>query len=275
MSKTWFITGTSRGFGHVWTQAALERGDRVAATARDTATLSDLADRFGDAILPIQLDVTDRAAAIAAVQTAHRHFGRLDVVVNNAGYGHFGTVEELTEDEARAQFETNLFGVLWITQAAIPLLREQGNGHIVQISSVGGVAAFPGLGIYNASKWALEGLTEALVGEVAGFGIKTTLIEPSGFATDWGGASAHYSQPNPVYQPLRDGAAAFWAGVVQPTAQDSVEALFQAVDATEPPTRLILASTGYDMVLAVHEQRLTTWRDWEKVSRSADPKPAA
>ena len=168
MSKTWFITGASRGFGRVWTTAALERGDRVAATARDTTTLTELVARFGDALLPIQLDVTDRAAGIAAVQTAHHRFGRLDVVVNNAGYGHFGAVEETTDDEARAQLETNFFGALWITQAAIPLLHEQGSGHIVQVSSIGGVTAFPNLGVYNASKWALEGLTEALAGEGRG-----------------------------------------------------------------------------------------------------------
>ncbi|MCH7231289.1 SDR family NAD(P)-dependent oxidoreductase [Glycomyces sp. L485] len=270
MSKTWFITGTSRGFGRAWTTAALERGDRVAATARDSSALDDLVDRFGDAVLPIRLDVDDRDAGIAAVHQAHSHFGRLDVVVNNAGYGHFGAVEETTEDEARAQMETNFFGALWITQAAIPLLREQGGGHIVQVSSIGGVTAFPGLGIYNASKWALEGFTEALEREVAGFGIKTTLIEPSAFATDWAGASAGRSQANPLYQPLRD-AMANWSGGPTPRADDSVEALFEVVDAAEPPTRLLLASQGYDLVLASHEQRMATWRAWEKTSRSADP----
>lgn len=274
MSKTWFITGTSRGFGRAWTVAALERGDRVAATARDTSTLTDLVDRFGDAILPIPLDVNDRAADIAAVQAAHRHFGRLDVVVNNAGFGHFGAVEELTEDETRAQMETNFFGAVWITQAAIPLLREQGGGHIVQVSSIGGVTAFPLLSVYNASKWALEGFTEALAQEVAGFGIKTTLIEPSGFATDWAGASAAQSSPNPLYQPMRDQFAAR-SDAPRPVADDSVEAVFQAVDAAEPPTRLLLASSGYDMVLAIHEQRVATWREWEEAARSADPKLAA
>jgi NAD(P)-dependent dehydrogenase (short-subunit alcohol dehydrogenase family) len=218
----------------------------------------------------MQLDVDDRDADFAAVQAAHRHFGRLDVVVNNAGFGHFGTLEEVTESEARSQMETNFFGALWITQAAIPLLREQGGGHIVQVSSIGGVTAFPGLGVYNASKWALEGFTEALTGEVAEFGIKTTLIEPSGFATDWAGASASRSEPNPLYQPLRD-AMANWGDGPTPTAEDSVKALFEAVDAVEPPTRLILASQGYDMVLAAHEQRIGIWRAWEKTSRSADP----
>jgi NAD(P)-dependent dehydrogenase (short-subunit alcohol dehydrogenase family) len=274
MSKTWFITGASRGFGRAWTTAALERGDRVAATARDTGTLTDLVGHFGEAILPIRLDVNDRAAGIAAVQAAHRHFGHLDVVVNNAGFGHFGAIEEITEDEARAQMETNFFGALWITQAAIPLLREQGFGHIVQVSSIGGVTAFPLLGVYNASKWALEGFTEALSQEVAPFGIKTTLIEPSGFATDWAGSSAAQSAPNPLYQPIRD-AMASWGDAPTPTADDSVEALFQAVDAAEPPTRLLLASMGYDMVLAIHEQRMATWRAWEKTARSADPRPAA
>jgi NAD(P)-dependent dehydrogenase (short-subunit alcohol dehydrogenase family) len=270
MSKTWFITGASRGFGRAWATAALDRGDRVAAAARDTSTLEDLRIRFGEAVLPMQLDVNDREADINAVQVAHRHFGRLDVVVNNAGYGHFGTTEETTEAEARAQMETNFFGALWITQAAIPLLREQGGGHIVQVSSIGGVTAFPGLGVYNASKWALEGFTEALAGEVAGFGITTTLLEPSGFATDWAGSSASNSEPNPLYKPLRD-AMANWGNGPTPTAQDSVAALFAAVDAAEPPTRLILASQGYDLVLDAHERRMATWRAWEKTTRSADP----
>src|ERR687885_528068 len=138
MSKTWFITGASRGFGREWAIAALERGDTVAATARDTATLADLVERFGDKILPIQLDVDDREAGIAAVKQAHDRFGRLDVVVNNAGYGQFGMIEEIFEAEARAQFETNVFGALWVTQAALPFLRQNGGGHVLQVSSIGG-----------------------------------------------------------------------------------------------------------------------------------------
>jgi NAD(P)-dependent dehydrogenase (short-subunit alcohol dehydrogenase family) len=146
MSKTWFITGTSRGFGREWAIAALERGDRVAATARDASALDDLAQKSGDALLPLALDVTDREADFAAVARAHDHFGGLDIVVNNAGYGHFGMIEELTEEEVRAQIETNLFGALWVTQAALPYLREQGSGHIVQVSSIGGISAFPLVG---------------------------------------------------------------------------------------------------------------------------------
>src|SRR6478752_3047026 len=168
--KTWFITGASRGFGPPRSLAALDRGDRVAATARDTSSLDDLVQKYGDAILPIQLDVTDRDADFAAVQQAHQHLGRLDVVVNNAGYGHFGMIEELSEEEARAQLETNLFGALWVTQAALPILREQGSGHIIQVSSIGGISAFPTVGIYHASKWGLEGLSQSLAQEVAGFG---------------------------------------------------------------------------------------------------------
>jgi NAD(P)-dependent dehydrogenase (short-subunit alcohol dehydrogenase family) len=142
--KVWFITGTSKGFGRVWASAALERGDKVAATARDTGALRDLVDRYGDDVPPLELDVTDSAAVGEAVGRAHERFGRLDVVVNNAGYGLFGMIEEVTEEQARAQIETNLFGALWVTKAALPHLREQGSGHIVQVSSIGGVQAFPG-----------------------------------------------------------------------------------------------------------------------------------
>jgi NAD(P)-dependent dehydrogenase (short-subunit alcohol dehydrogenase family) len=260
--KTWFITGASRGFGCAWTRAALKRGDQVAATARDTGALTGLAAEFGDAILPITLDVTDRAAGIAAVQRAQAHFGRLDVVVNNAGYGHFGFIEELTEAEVRGQIETNLLGPLWITQAAIPLLRQQGGGHILQISSFAGVIAFPGLGIYNASKRALEGLTESLAQEVAGFGITITLIEPGGFATDWAGSSATRSEPDPLYQPFRDAAEQAYASMRLPVAEDSATAIFAAVDAGQPPARLLLTSFAADAGHAAYHDRLRTWHEW-------------
>ena len=189
-NKTWFITGTSRGFGREWTIAALERGDRVAAMVRDSQTLADLRERFGDALLPLQLDVTDKKAATAAVAQAHAAFGRLDVVVNNAGFGLFGMIEEITEAEARAQMETNVFGALWVTQAALPFLRAQRSGHIIQVSSIGGITAFPGIGLYHASKWALEGFSQSLSAQVASFGIHVTLIEPGGYQTDWSGSSA-------------------------------------------------------------------------------------
>ena len=193
--RIWFITGASRGFGRSFTRAALAVGDRVAATARDTSSLDDLAAEHGDAILPIELDVTDRDAAFAAVRQAHDHLGRVDVVVNNAGYGVSGAIEELTEEQARRQIEVNLFGALWVTQAALPILREQGSGWIVQVSSIGGLAAFPLTGIYHASKWALEGFSESLRQEVAPLGIKVLMVEPSGFRTDWAGSSMDRAEP--------------------------------------------------------------------------------
>ncbi|MGY2061423.1 SDR family NAD(P)-dependent oxidoreductase, partial [Nocardia gipuzkoensis] len=204
MSKVWFITGVSRGFGREWALAALERGDRVAGTARDLSTVEDLVAEYPDTFLPLRLDVTDRTADFDAVRRAAEHFGRLDVVVNNAGYGHFGMIEELTEEEIRAQFETNVFGALWVTQAALPILRAQGSGHIIQVSSIGGISAFPNLGAYHASKWALEGFTQSLFQEVAGFGIHVTLIEPGGFSTDWAGPSAAHSAENPAYDAVRE-----------------------------------------------------------------------
>ena len=206
-SKTWFITGTSRGFGREWALAALDRGDSVVATAREASSVDALVAAYGDAVLPIALDVTDRDAVFAAVARAHDHFGRLDVVVNNAGYGQFGMVEELSEAESREQIETNLFGALWVTQAALPYLRAQGSGHFLQVSSIGGISAFPTVGIYHASKWALEGLSQSLAQEVAGFGIKVTLIEPGGYSTDWGGASAKHATALPAYDEVREQAA--------------------------------------------------------------------
>src|SRR3981189_3519539 len=206
-ARTWFITGASRGFGREWAIAALERGDSVAATARDTSNLDDLVERFGDAVLPLMLAVTDRDAVFDTVAQAHERFGRLDIIVNNAGYGQFGMVEELSEAEAREQIETNLFGALWVTQAALPFLRAQGSGHFLQVSSIGGISAFAGIGMYHASKWGLEGISQSLAQEVAGFGIKVTLIEPGGYATDWGGSSAKHATEIPAYDDVRAQAA--------------------------------------------------------------------
>lgn len=266
--KTWFITGTSRGFGREWALAALERGDRVAATARDVSTLDDLVERYGDAVLPLQLDVTDRAADRAAVARAHQSLGRLDVVVNNAGYGQFGTIEELSEAELRDQLETNVFGAFWVTQAALPYLREQGGGHIVQVSSIGGITAFPGIGAYHASKWALEGFSQALAQEVAGFGIHVTLVEPGGFATDWGGSSARHATPLPAYDELHAQVAAARATRTRnpgdPTA--SAEALLRVVDSEHPPLRVFFGEAPLDIATADYEQRLAGWREWQPVS---------
>ncbi|BDO41039.1 SDR family oxidoreductase [Cellulomonas sp. NTE-D12] len=266
--KTWFITGTSRGFGREWAVAALQRGDRVAATARDVSTLDDLVERFGDAVLPIQLDVTDRDADLAAVAQAHQHFGRLDVVVNNAGYGQFGFIEELSEAELRDQLETNLFGAFWVTQAALPYLREQGGGHIVQVSSIGGIVAAPGIGAYHASKWALEGFSESLAREVAGFGIHVTLVEPGGFATDFAGPSARQAAPLPAYEEAHAQAAAWRATRVadRGNPRDTAEALLRVVDAENPPLRVFFGAAPLGMATADYEERVATWRDWQPVS---------
>ncbi len=165
--KVWLITGTSKGFGRVWAEAALARGDRVAATARDIKSLQPLVDRYGDKVAALKLDVTDRRAVFDVVAEVQRRFGRIDVAINNAGYGLFGTVEEVSEAEARAQIDTNLFGALWVTQAVLPIMRAQKSGHILQVSSIGGVNAFPTIGMYHASKWALEGFSTSLAAEVA------------------------------------------------------------------------------------------------------------
>lgn len=271
-AKNWFITGASRGFGREWAIAALERGDRVAATARDLSALDDLVDKYGVDIVPIALDVTDRDAAFAAVQDAHRNLGSLDVVINNAGYGHFGFVEELSEEDIRRQMETNFFGLLWITQAALPLLRQQGSGHLIQVTSVGGVSAFAGLGAYHASKWAVEGLTQALAAEVKDFGIDVTLIEPAGFATDWGGASAVHSAPLPAYgearaERERQRAARATAGPGDPRA--SAAALLEIVDAQRPPLRCLFAAAAYATVSGDYEARLANWQEWDRVAQLA------
>jgi NAD(P)-dependent dehydrogenase (short-subunit alcohol dehydrogenase family) len=269
--KVWFITGTSRGFGREWAIAALQRGDKVAATARNTEALDDLVERYGEALLPIRLDVTDRDADFAAVKQAHDHFGRLDIVVNNAGYGQFGFVEELTEQEARDQIETNVFGALWITQAALPYLREQGSGHIIQVSSIGGVTAFRDVGIYHASKWALEGFSQSLAQEVAPFGVHVTLIEPVSYSTDWGGSSAKHAARLPDYDEVHAATEAErnrrWSQRGNPTA--SAAALLKVVDAEEPPLRAFFGASALATAKADYESRLRTWERWQPVAELA------
>jgi NAD(P)-dependent dehydrogenase (short-subunit alcohol dehydrogenase family) len=273
-SKVWFITGTSRGLGRVWAEAALERGDRVVATARDTDRLGDLVARHRDAVLPLPLDVTDRTAARAAVTQGHEHFGRLDVVVNNAGYGLFGAVEEIDETQARAQLETNLLGPLWVTQAALPILRAQGSGHVIQVSSIGGVTAFPLLGMYNASKWGLEGLTEALAQEVAPAGIRVTLVEPGPYGTDWNGSSAVWTEPLPPYERFRSARRTAAAGRQPIDPRATATAILSLVDAADPPLRLFLGTYPYPLAEKAYAQRLQTWRQWQHVAASADGSPS-
>ena len=273
MSKTIFITGASRGFGKLWAEAFLKRGDKVVATARNLDTLADLVSTYGDALLPIQLDVNNREADFAAVEQAKQHFGSIDVLINNAGYGLFGTIEETSEQEAREQIETNVFGLLWLTQAVLPVMRAQGHGHIIQVSSVLGLATLPVLGVYNASKFAVEGLSETLATEVAGFGIKVSLIEPNGFATDWAGASATHTQVLPEYEGVR---TAFQAGMTNSDAfgipEATSEAVLKLVDSANPPLRLFLGKVALPWVKQVYEQRLASWEEWQPVAAAAHGK---
>jgi len=265
MNRTWFITGTSSGFGRLWAQAALERGDRVVATARDASHLDGLVERFPDTALAVQLDVTDREGVFAAVEEATGQFGRIDIVVNNAGYGHFGMVEEVTERELREQMETNFFGAVWVTQAVLPVLRGQGGGRLLQITSEGGVRAYPGIGAYHASKWALEGISESLRQEVESFGVRVTCVEPGPYATDWLSRGSRHSAELADYASVRAGTAAEFE-IGDPEATRA--ALLELVDTDDPPHRLVLGRT-FPEIEAIYQDRLQTWRDWQPTSLRA------
>lgn len=268
-SKVWFITGSSRGLGRAWAQAALERGDKVVAAARSMEALQPLVAKYGDAILPVTLDVTDRDAVFAAMDAAIARFGRLDVIASNAGYALFGTIEESSEPQARAQFETNLFGTLWVIQAALPHLRAQGGGHILVTSSVAGIITFPTAGVYNATKWAVEGLVETLASEVGAFGIKVTLVEPGGYDTDWRGASAISAEPMQVYEGLRQKIKALSATRALGNPVATTAAILAVVDAEEAPLRLFLGKACLPAAKQAYSQRMSTWEAWAAVSEGA------
>jgi len=273
-SKVWFITGASRGFGRIWAEAALQRGDKVTATARNLADVADLTERFGDAVLPLALDVTDADQARQTVQQAHAHFGRLDVVVNNAGYSLVGMIEEAGEADVRAEFDTNYFGTLRVIQAALPLLRQQGSGHILGISSGVGLVALPLIGHYCASKWAFEALHESLAQEVKGFGIKVTLIEPGAYATSFGSPESLKIAPGmDTYNELRQQVFGRMSSMERGNPQATAEAVLKIVDAENPPLRFILGSTGLPMVRAAYADRLATWEAWEADSNAAQGEP--
>ncbi|WP_328371727.1 SDR family oxidoreductase [Micromonospora zamorensis] len=272
--RTWFITGASRGLGRAFTDAALDRGDRVVAAAR-TITRGDFDERHGDRLLTLTLDVTDRAAVFAAVATAVEHFGRLDIVVNNAGTLSMGMVEEFTEAEARAQFEVNLFGALWVSQAVLPHLRAQRSGHIVQVSSIAALGGFPSTGMYSASKFALEGMSEALAMEAAAFDIKLSIVQPGGYWTDLY-TSLSATTPMEAYAPLRAELERQWAeGSIDSEPRLAAEALLRLVDSDDPPLRLLLGSMVYDLAFDLSHRRMDTWAGWEQVSRAAEHAVAA
>jgi NAD(P)-dependent dehydrogenase (short-subunit alcohol dehydrogenase family) len=269
--KVWFITGTSKGFGRIWAEAALERGDSVAATARDASTLAPLVDQYGEErVLAQALDVTDKAAVDAAVVAAHEKFGRLDVVVNNAGYGYFGTIEEVDEEGSRAQIETNVFGALWVTKAALPILREQGSGHFIQVSSIGGVTAFPGIGLYHASKWALEGFSQSLAAEVGRYGVKVTLVEPIGYTTDWAGPSAITAPAMDEYEFIREERAKGGIRSRRGEPEATGPAILEVVDAEEPPLRVFFGEWALEeLIRPEYEKRLAGWEEWNELSARA------
>ena len=272
--KVWFITGTSKGFGRIWAEAALKRGDKVVATARNPSSLDELVARYGSSVLALGLDVTDQAAVEAAVKRAQAHFGRLDVVVNNAGFGLFGTIEEVTATQARAQMETNFFGALWVTKAALPYLREQRSGHIIQVSSIGGVQAFPTLSLYHASKWALEGFSQSLAAEVQDFGIKVTLVEPTGYETDWGGASSVQATKLPFYDGIRAKLAEIFGAVrrTRGNPQATGPAILKVVDADKPPLRVFFGAGPLEMIKDEYQKRIANWEKWNDLSVAAHGK---
>ena len=269
MSKVWFITGASRGFGRVWAEAALQRGDKVAATARDTQTLKALVGSYGKNVLPLQLDVTSKPAVDAAVRRAHEIFERLDVVVNNAGYGLFGMIEEVSEKQARDQMETNFFGALWVTKAALPIMRQQGSGHVIQISSIAGINAVANLGLYNASKWALEAFSQALSLEARDLGINVTIVEPGGFTTDWGTTSAVWAQPLPAYENIRESHQARRATMRRGDPQATARVMLELVDMPEPPLRVLFGRGVLEPIKREYENRLALWEKYQNLSEAA------
>jgi NADP-dependent 3-hydroxy acid dehydrogenase YdfG len=272
-SKVWFITGTSRGFGRIWADAALKRGDKVAATARSLESIADFKEKYGANVLTLELDVTKPDQVKAAVAQAHAHFGRLDIVLNNAGYSLVGTIEEASADDVRALYDTNIFGALSVIQAALPLLREQGSGHILGTSSSLGHVTMPLIGYYCSSKWAFEAIHESLAAEVKPFGIKVTIIEPGAYATEFGSQeSLKFAAGLDIYADFKkhifDGIKDMERGDPDATP----EALFKIVDTENPPLRFNLGSHNLPWVRTAYAERLATWEAWESISNSAQGK---
>ncbi|MFI0967812.1 SDR family NAD(P)-dependent oxidoreductase [Streptomyces sp. NPDC021080] len=272
--QTWFVTGSSRGFGRALVRAALEAGDTVAATARRPEQLDDLAAEFGDRIAPIALDVTDPAAAKAALEEARKHFGRIDVLVNNAGYANVSPIETTDDGDFRAQFETNFWGVYNVTKAAIPLLREQGGGLVVQFSSMGGrVGSSPGIASYQAAKFAIDGFSRVLRVETAPFGVRVLVVEPSGFRTDWAGSSMTVHDVPEGYE---DTVGAINRRIRQSTegpAGDPVRAaeiLVRMAKRRDIPTNLALGAMASEGSIAQDRRLLAQDEKWSPVGRSAD-----
>jgi NADP-dependent 3-hydroxy acid dehydrogenase YdfG len=268
--KVWFITGASRGFGRVWAEAALKRGDKVAATARQLASIAGLAEQYSDSVLTLELDVTKPGQVKTAVEQAHAHFGRLDIVLNNAGYSLVGTIEEAGADEVKAMYETNIFGTLSVIKAALPLLRQQGGGHIVGVSSNLGHVTLPVIGYYCSSKWAFEAIHESLAAEVKQFGIKVTIVEPGAYATEFGSQeSLKFAAGLDIYEDFKTQFFGRLRDFERGDPNATPEALFTMVDAENPPLRFFLGSHNLPWVRSAYAERLATWEAWEAVSNAA------
>jgi NAD(P)-dependent dehydrogenase (short-subunit alcohol dehydrogenase family) len=273
MSQIWLITGSSRGLGKALAQAVLAAGHKLVATARNPAQLADLVERYGDQVRAVALDVTDERAANNAVRTAIDAFGRLDVLANNAGYGDVGSIEDTPLADFRAQIETNLFGVINVTKAAIPFMREQGSGHILQFSSVGGRIGPPGRAAYSAAKWGVEGFSEVLAKEVGPLGIKVTIIEPGGFRTDFAGSSTKISDGRPEYDATVGRVARFQRNYNGTQPGDPVKAaavILHIASLNEPPLRLLLGSDAAQAVEQSDLARIEADRKWRTLSVSTD-----
>ncbi|MFD5815975.1 SDR family NAD(P)-dependent oxidoreductase [Streptomyces sp. NPDC127038] len=272
--QTWFVTGSSRGFGRALVRAALEAGDTVAATARRPEQLDDLAAEFGDRIAPIALDVTDPVAAKVALEEARKRFGRIDVLVNNAGYANVSPIETTDDDDFRAQFETNFWGVYNVTKAAIPLLREQGGGLVVQFSSMGGrVGGSPGIASYQAAKFAIDGFSRVLRVETAPFGVRVLVVEPSGFRTDWAGPSMTVHEVPEGYEDTVGAINRRIRQSAEGPAGDPVRAaeiLVRMAKRRDIPTNLALGVTASEGSMAQDRRLLAQDEKWSPVGRSAD-----
>jgi len=268
--KVWFITGSSRGFGRTWAAAALERGDKVVATARQLSSIADLKEKYGSNVLTLALDVTNADQVKNVVEQAFSHFGKIDVVLNNAGYSLVGTIEEANADEVKAMYETNIFGTLSVIKAALPLLRKQGYGHIIGVSSSLGHVTLPVIGYYCSSKWAFEAVHESLAIEVKDFNIKVTIVEPGAYATEFGSQdSLKFSQTLDVYSDFK---AKFFEGLKSMKQGDpkaTSKALFSVVDAEQPPLRFFLGNQNLPWVRGAYNERLAEWEAWESISSAA------
>lgn len=269
-NKIWFITGTSRGFGRVWTEAALQRGDKVAATARSLESIADFKEKYGDNVLTLQLDVTKPEQVKTALEQAYNHFGKLDIVFNNAGYSLVGTIEEANPDEIRLLYETNVIGPVTVIQAAVPLLRKQGYGHILGTSSNLGHISFPVIGYYCSSKWAFESIHESLAAEVSQFNIKVTIIEPGAYATEFGSQeSLKFSTGMEEYDDFKNQFIGGLRNLERGNPDATPNALFKVVDSENPPLRFFLGDQGLPSVREAYNNRLAEWEEWENVSNSA------